>query len=613
MKKITINKFLFIFLSVFWCVSEARAGNVRVLPYLSLYDSPKYENGFTHFDYANPEAPKGGRIVMPAYGSFDNFNPYIFKGIASPETSGYSTDTLGFSPADDNSTAYPLIAEKFEQPDDHSYIGFFIDKRAKFHDGSQITADDVVFSFNILTTKGSPLYKVYYSDVERVEKAGKHHVRFYFKQGADNRELPLILSQLPIFSAKYWEGKDFSKPVLEPQLGNGPYKIVSFSPGRYTVLERVKDYWAKDIPSRKGFFNFDQLRFDYYQDTTVTLQALFAHNIDLREEYIAKIWVTGYDNDLIKSGKIKKENMPHNRTATLQNFAFNTRNPKFADKRVREAIALAFNFEWANDKLFYNQYKRIDSYFSNSGMEARGKPEGKELEILNHYKAQLDPSVFEAVPENPIHNDYTQTRKNLKKAVKLLQEAGYGFRDGKMTNLKTGETLEFEILSNTANGSAFTRVMLPFIKNLEKIGIKAVFRNIENNIFKNRIDNFEFEMIIISFPMSNMPGNEQREMWGSSSADVKGSYNLIGIKDPVIDTLIEEMIKARKKDDYEAHVRALDRVLRNGWYMIPNWYSPDQRVAYWDIFGHPDTKIRSGLQVMTWWIRPDDTQAAGEK
>lgn len=604
MKATIINKFLKFFAAFgfgLWSIEAAAA--IQTADRLPLYGEAKYAADFTHFDYADPKARKGGRVVMPAYGTFDNFNPYIFKGIASGEAAGLTFDTLGAVPADDVSTVYPLIAKEFEIFENNSAVGFILDERARFADGSPITADDVIFSFKALTEKGAPLYKIYYGDVEKVEKINGRQVRFYFKKNAQNKELPLILSQIPIFSAKYWEGKDFAKPELKPQLASGPYVIDKFEAGKSIVLKRNPDYWAKDLPSRKGFYNFDEIRFDYYQDTTVTLQALFAGNIDLREEYIAKIWVTGYDNELIKSGKVIKEEMPHNKAAILQNFAFNIRRDKFQDKKVRQAIGEVFNFEWANEKLFYNQYRRLFSYFTNTGMEAEGKPQGLELALLEPYRNQLPQQVFEEAPRPPVFAGISDNREHLRKAVRLLKEAGYDFVNGKMTHLKTGKPLEFEVLSNTANGTTFTRVMLPFLKNLEKIGITATFRNLEVNIFKNRLDNFDFDMAIISFPISQMPGNEQKEMWGSQSADVKGSFNLIGIKNPVVDALLEKVIQAHEKEDYIAAVKALDRVLLNEYYLIPQWYSPYQRVAYRNKFNHPETNLKVGFQPYTWSIK----------
>lgn len=572
---------------------------------IAMYGEAKYNNDFNHLEYVNPNAIKGGKITMPGYGGFDNFNPFIFKGMAASEVALLSLDSLGFSPVDDASTVYPLIAKEFELPKNKSFVGFIIDERAKFHDGSKITADDVIFSFNALIEKGSPLYKVYYADVEKVEKVSDNHVRFIFKKGTQNRELPLILSQIKIFSAKDWKDKDFSKPTLTPPLGSGPYKLKKFEQGKFVVLKRVDNYWAKNIPVNKGSYNFDEIRIDYYQDTTVTLQALFSGNIDLREEYIAKIWVTGYNNDIVKNGKVKKEDMLHNQAAILQNFAFNIRKDKFQDKRVRKAISLAFNFDWANERLFYNQYQRIYSYFTNTGMEATDLPQGEELAVLNKYRSQLDKSVFESAPQLPSHKTPAESRENLRKAVKLLQESGYDFVNGKMTNLKTGEALEFEVLSNSANGSSFTRVMLPFIDNLKKIGIKTTFRNIEVNVFKNRLDNFDFDMAIVSYGISQMPGNEQFEMWGSQSANVKGSMNMVGVANPVVDELIKGLVKAEKKDDYIAQVKALDRVMLDEQYIIPQWYSPARRVAYWDKFEHPKTNLKVGFQPYAWWMKED--------
>ncbi len=590
--------------SIFFCILALASTGQAAEKQISLFGAPKYAAGFSHFDYVNPQAPKQGTVVFPAYGGFDNFNPYIFKGIASPEAAALTTDTLGVGSADDVSTVYPLIAKEFEMPKDKSYVGFILDERAKFHDGSPILAEDVAFSFDALIQKGSPLYKIYYQDVLNYKVLSPRHIRFYFKPGSQNRELPLILAGLPVFSKKYWEGKDFAKPELVPQLGNGPYKISKFEPGKYIVLERVKDYWAADLPSRKGFFNFDEVRYDYYQDTTVTLQALFSGDIDAREEYVAKIWVSGYDNNLVKNGIVQKKEFAHNKTANLQNFGFNLRKEKFKDARVREAIGLAFNFEWANEKLFYNQYRRLNSYFTNSGMEAVDKPAGKELQILKKYEKQLSPEIFkESVPVMPVNPDFKAQRENLRRAVKLLNDAGYDFIDGKMTNLKTGEALEFEILSNSANGAVFTRVMLPFLQNLKKIGIQATFRNLEVNVFKNRLDNFDFDIAILTFGISQMPGNEQMEMWGSKAAYVNGSYNLLGLQNPVVDGLISEMITAQGKEDYQAHIKALDRVLRFGHYMIMQWYSPVQRVAYRNKFGMAESEIKTGFQPFTWWLK----------
>ncbi len=589
-----------------WSVATVEA---RSMPSLALYGEPKYAADFINFEYTNPKAPKGGRVVMPSYGNFDSLNPFIFKGNAATEAAALTLDTLGIVPVDDYSTVYPLLAKKFELPQDHSFVGFELDERAKFSNGKPVTADDVIFSFKAITEQGAPIYKVYYADVDRVEKVNDRKVRFYFKKNSQNKELPLILAQLSVFSADDWKGKDFSKPTLKPFVGSGPYVIDKVQAGKSITFKRNPDYWAKDLPSRRGFFNFDEVVYDYYQDTTVTLQALFAGNIDMREEYIAKNWVTGYDNKKVAQGQVIKEEIEHNKPTNLQMFVFNLRKSKFADRRVRQAIGLAFDFDWANEKLFYSQYKRIESYFNNTGMEAKGLPQGKELKILNKYRAQLPKEVFSQAPKQPSHKGgAAKTRENLKQAVKLLNAAGYDFVDGKMTNLKTEEPLELEIIDNSANGSSFTRVMLPFINNLKKIGIEAKFRTVEVNIYKNRLDNFDFDIAILAFGMSQMPGNEQKEMWGSKSAMVKGSYNIGGVQNKIVDALIEGLIKAQKKDDYQAYVAALDRVMLNEYYVIPNWYSPADRVAYQNKFEHPKTKLKVGFQPFSWWLKEEFRQ-----
>ncbi|MDD4555958.1 MAG: extracellular solute-binding protein [Alphaproteobacteria bacterium] len=602
MKKIIRNSF---FLLSFFCSQNvfSASSEIVISDHISMYGDHKYKTGFKNFDYINPHAPKGGRIVLPAYGGFDNFNPFILKGIA-PSEIFLTLDTLGYTPLDDETTVYPLIAKQFELPKDKSFVGFILNEKAKFSNGTKITADDIVFTYNNIIEKGSPLYRVYYADIDHVEKISDHHVRFIYKEeGKNNRELPLILSGLPVYSKKDWKEKDFAKTYLSAPLGSGPYLLQRFEAGKYLIFKRNPNYWAKDLPSRKGFYNFDEIRYDYYQDTTVTLQALFSGNIDAREEYIAKNWATAYDNDIVNGGKIIKAELLHNNAATLQNFAFNIRRDKFKDKKVRQAINLAFNFDWANENLFYNQYQRLYSYFTNSGMEATGLPQGKELKILKKYQTKLDPEIFTKEPSLPRHKNFEETRETLRQAVTLLNHAGYDFVDGKMTFLQTGTPLRIEILSNSVNGSVFTRVMLPFIENLRKIGIEATFRNLEMNVFKNRLDTFDYDMVILSFPVSRTPGNEQREYWGSKNANTKGSYNKIGIQNEIVDELITKVIQAQTKEDYVASVKALDRVLLNEQYMIFQWYSPSRKVAYWNKFDRKKTETKTGYDINTWWIK----------
>lgn len=575
----------------------------RITNYISISRTPKYASNFSNLEYVNPTAPKRGRIVLPAYGTFDNFNPYIFKGTASPEVISLTHDSLGFTPADDPETVYPLLAEKFELPEDKSFVGFILNPKARFSDGTPVTADDVIFSYNSLITKGSPVYKFYYADVDFVKKISPYHIRFYFKKDTKNRELPLILSSLKIFSEKDFKNRPYDVPVLVPPLGSGPYIVKNFEQGQYITLKRNPTYWAENLPTRKGFFNFDEIKYNYYQDTTVTLQALFAGDIDVRTEYIAKSWATGYDNELIKSGKIKKQAIPHSRPANEQFFAFNTRKEKFKNPKVRQAIDLAFNFPWTNKNLFYEQYKRLNSFFTNTRFAAHDIPQNQEAEILNSIKDYIPSEILTTPIEKIFRNDSLSDRENLKKAVQLLNEADYDFINEQMCNTKTGAPLEFEILINSANGNTFTRVLLPFIENLRKIGIKATPRILEVNTYKSRMDKFDFDMVIAGFSGITMPGSEQRDLWNSATADIEGSNNIIGIKDPAVDTLIQKLIETEDNNLYTAYVQALDRVLLFNHYVIFNWYTDTDRIAYWDKFDFPKNNTNTGVDVFTWWLK----------
>lgn len=581
----------------------ANCQEITITDSFSLSDAPKYTSDFSNFEYVNPTAPKKGRIVLPAYGTFDNFNPYIFKGTASTEAAILTLDTLGITPADDTETIYPLIAEKFEIPEDKSFFGFFINPNARFSDNTPITANDIIFTYNAITNHGAPFYKLYYSDIDKVVKLSPRHVRFYFKKDSRNRELPLILSALPVFSEKDFENRQFEKPSLTPYLGSGPYIIKNFEPGKYLTFKRNPDYWAKDLPTRKGFYNFDEIKYDYYQDTTVTLQALFSGNIDVRTEYIAKTWATGYDNDLIKEGKIKKQSITHNRPATIQFFAFNTRKEKFSNPLVRQAVGYAFNFPWANKNLFFNQYERLNSFFANTRFAATDTPKDLELDILMALQDYLPSEIFTVPVESLFRNDELSDRENLKLAVTLLKQAGYDFINEKMCNIRTGEPLEFEIIINSANGNSFVRVLLPFIENLRKIGITVKTRILETNTYKNKLDNFDFDVIIGGYSGLSMPGSEQKDFWGSQSVNSKGSYNIIGVNDPIVDELIKKLIETQDNELYTAYVKALDRILLFGNYVIFNWYTKTDRIAFWDKFSFPKNNLKTGFNIHTWWIK----------
>ncbi len=567
---------------------------------VAMHGNPRYGWNFKHFDYANPDAPKGGTLKMSAYGSFDTFNPYTIKGVSAAGT-GLLFDTLMVESADEPFSEYGLIAETVEMPKDRSWVAFNINKKARFHDGTPVTAEDVVFSFDILRTKGLPMFRYYYGNVDKAVAEKPMRVLFVFKPG-DNRELPLILGQMPVFSKKYWQDRDFSATTLEPPVGSGPYKVAGFETGRYVVYERDPDYWAKDLPPVRGFYNFDKIRYDYYRDATVAVEGFKSGAFDLRVENEAKKWVSAYEGFSEKNGMIKK-NFNHSLPSGMQGFVFNTRRAIFADRRVRQALGLAFDFEWSNKNLFYGLYKRTQSYFDNSDMAAKGLPKGEELKLLNKYRDRLPPEVF----TRPFSLEKTSgdgnIRPQLEKAFKLLEEAGWTVRDGVLKNEK-GDPFRFEILIDSASSSAWERIALPYIRNLKRLGVEAVLRAVDTTQYKNRTDSYDYDMIVNIWGQSTSPGNEQRYFWGSAAADMNGSQNYAGIKNPVVDELIEEIIEAPDRKKLVAAVKALDRVLLWEHYVVPHWFVPSVRLVYWNKFGIPDDSVMKGVQLMTWWIDP---------
>ncbi|HEY8515064.1 MAG TPA: extracellular solute-binding protein [Candidatus Binatia bacterium] len=576
---------------------------------IAMHGDLKYGPDFEHFDYVNPNAPKGGRVKQATTGTFDSFNPFIVRGNPAAGI-GYLYDTLMTSSADEPFSEYGLLVEKVEMPQDRSWVAFTLREEARWHDGKPVTADDVVFSFDILRTKGQPFYRAYYGNVDKVEKTGPRTVKFTFKPG-ENRELPLILGQLPVLPKHWWEGKEFDSTSLEPPLGSGPYKIKSFEPGRRIVYERVKDYWGEKLPVNVGRNNFDEIEIDYYRDDTVELEAFKAGEYDFRIESSAKAWATSYDTPALKSGLMKKEEVPHKRPAGMQGFAFNVRRPMFQDPRVREALAYAFDFEWSNKNLFYDQYTRTRSYFDNSELAATGLPTPAELAILEPFRGKIPEEVFTKEYQPPKTDGSGDIRQNLRQAAKLLEEAGWKIdpKTRKLTNA-SGETMRFTILLVTP---LFERIALPFVKNLERLGIEANVRTVDTAQYRRLLDQFDYDVIVGNWPQSDSPGNEQRSFWGSSYADKPGSQNYIGIADPTVDALIEAVIAAPDRQSLIDRVRALDRVLQWGHWVIPQWHIPYDRIAYWDKFGKPSVVPDQGVQFSTWWIDPEKARAVEEK
>ncbi len=566
---------------------------------LAMYGQPKYPAGFSHFDYVNANAPKGGEVRLEALGTFDSLNPYIVKGQpAGPAAMPF--ETLLVPSADEPFSEYGLIAETVEVPDDRSWVVFNLRKEARFHDGSPITADDVLFSFDILKSKGAPFFRAYYASVVKAEKLADRKVRFVFAKG-ENRELPLIVGQMPILSKKYWQNRAFDETTLEPPLGSGPYRVESFEPGRYIVMKRVENYWGKDLPVNKGLYNFDRIRTDYYRDSTVALEAFKAGEYDIRPENESKKWATGYDFPAVTEGQVKLRQFSNQRPTGMQGYAYNIRRPLFQDPRVRRALAYAFDFEWTNKNLFYGQYVRTKSYFSNSDLASSGLPSAEERKLLDPLKDEIPPEVFTAEYEPPEVKGTDGLRNNLRIAAGLLKEAGWVVKDGKLVNGKTGQPFTFEILLDQP---VWERISLPFAQNLQRLGIQANVRTVDTAQYKNRVDSFDFDMIVDVWGESLSPGNEQREFWGSAAADMQGSRNVVGIKSKAVDDLIETVVAAPDRPSLVTRVHALDRVLLGGYYVIPHWHISYDRVAYWDKFGMPETVPQQGYQMMAWWVDP---------
>jgi microcin C transport system substrate-binding protein len=581
---------------------------------LTLVGKLKYKADFKHLEYVNPDAPKGGRVKLYSIGSFDTLNPFTIKGDPAAGL-GFTFETLMISPEDELSAEYGLIAETIEVPDDLSYATFTLRKSARFHDGKPITAEDVIFSFNLLREKGQPFYRFYYANITKVEKLGPRKVKFHFS-GPPNRELPQITGQLPVLAKHYWQSRDFSKTTLERPVGSGPYRIGKFEPGRYIEYERVADYWGRDLPIRKGAYNFDVIRYDFYRDQTVALEAFKANEYDFRRENTSKDWATAYDFPAIRSGHVLKQEIAHSRPTGMSGFIFNLRRDKFRDPRLREALGYAFDFEWSNKNLFYGQYTRSSSYFSNSALAATGAPGTAELALLEPFRGQVPDGVFGPVYMPPKSDGSGKIRRNLRKAVRLLKQAGWRIKDNRLIDPKSGKPLEIEFLLAS---SLFERILTPFIGNLKRLGVSARIRTVDPAQYQNRIRDFDFDMTFGGFRQSESPGNEQRDFWSSAAAGRPGSRNMIGIRDTAIDALIEKIVAAKGRGSLVAATRALDRVLRWSHYLIPGWHIRSDRIAYWNKFGRPAKTPGYGVGFFSWWIDParekslENSRKAGKK
>ena len=623
--------------------AEAKPQGAQVRRHaVSLIGEPKFKADFKNFDWVNPDAPKGGTLRMWADGTFDNLNAFTIKGVAA-EGLGLINDTLMQDSLDEPSTSYGLIAEWVSWPDDYSTVTYGLRKEAKFHDGKPVTPEDVVFSFDTLK-KVNPFLAKYYKNVVKAEKSGDHEVTFVFDKSG-NRELPQIIGQLAVLPKHYWEAKgtngeprDLEKTTVEPPLGSGAYKIKSMDTGRTIVYERVKDYWAQDLPVAKGQSNFDEIRYTYFRDRTPAFEEFKSGKIDFWRENTSSAWANQYGFDAVKNGLVKKESIAiTNTVARMQGMAFNLRRPKFEDPRVRQALNLAFNFEDLNKQVMFGLYTRVGSYFDNSVLKASGLPQGRELEILKEFEKDLPPAVFTTEWKNPVNATREDIRGHMNDALKLFKEAGWELREeevddpscgmvcksmravgvssakkGKVLRNAKGEQLEIEFL---VPGEMFNRHLSFFIGNLELIGVKGTIRVVDEAQYVERRNRKDFDVMIESFAQSLSPGNEQREFWGSASADVDGSRNVMGLKNPVVDALVDKIVFAKDRAELVAATKALDRTLLWGFYLIPNWHNPAEWIAHWDRFGRPEKlpSQTSGFPTIWWHDAAKDTALQASK
>ena len=572
---------------------------------LSMFDDVKYGPDFEHFDYADPNAPRGGELRLAALGTFDNLNPFILKGNAAAG-SGLIYDNLLTGSLDEPFTEYGLLVESIDMPADRSWVAFTLREEARWHDGRPVSVEDVIWTTETLRTKGHPFYRHYYADIAGVSQTGPRTVRFTFGDTV-NRELPLIVGQIDVLPKHWWEERDFESTTLEPPLGSGPYRIAAVEPGRSITLERVPDYWGRDLAVNRGRNNIDVIRYDYYRDATVAVEAFKAGEFDFRSENNSKEWGTAYDLPDVANGRMIRELIDHEIPTGMQAFWFNTRRAKFADRRVRHALAHAFDFEWSNANLFYGQYTRTNSFFSNTELASSGVPQGRELEILEPWRGRVPPEVFSLPYEPPSTDGSGSIRRNLRTAREMLREAGWVVRDGVLTHAETGEAMEIEFL---LVAPAFERIVGPVVKNMERLGIAARIRLVDPAQYQNRVNEFDFDIVVSTRGQSLSPGNEQRNYWTTASADIPGSGNLAAVRDPVVDELVDLLIQAPDRDTLVATTRALDRVLLWGHYVIPQWHIRSFRLVYWNKFGRPAIRPKYGLGFpATWWI--DEEKAAG--
>jgi peptide/nickel transport system substrate-binding protein len=576
---------------------------------LAMHGEPREAEGFQHFPYVNPDAPKGGRAVFAVQGSFDSLNPLIVKGAPAEGMRDYIYESLLARAHDEPFSLYGLIAEKVETPDDRNYVEFTLNPAAKFSDGKPITVDDVIFSHAVLRDHGRPNHRSYYKKVAKVEKTGERTVRFTFDQSGD-REMPLIIGLMPVLPRHLIDPDRFEKTTLVPPVGSGPYTVAKVDPGKSITFRRDPNYWGRDLPVNRGRYNFDEIRFDYYRDAGSMFEAFKSGLVRLRNEEDPTRWTEGYEFPALREGRVVKEELPVETPAGMAALVFNTRRPLFADRRVRQALIKLFDFEWVNRTLYHGQYARTQSYFARSELSSHGKPADKaERALLAPYLDHVKPSIMDGSFAFPVSDGTGENRERRLEALQLLEEAGYRLTGGKLINVTTGEPFEFEIVAATR---AQERLLLTFARALKQVGIEARIRQVDSAQYQRRKQTYDFDMIQYFWPVSLSPGNEQSFRWGSEAAVTEGSFNYPGIKNPAVDVMIETLLKAESRDEFVSAVRALDRVLLSGDYVIPLFYLPRQWVAHWNDLKRPEKTPLYGYQIDNWWLESEGARAEGE-
>ena len=583
----------------FICPDDAVCGHG-----MAAWGDVKYPENFTHFDYVNPDAPKGGTLRKAAIGSFDSLNPFILKGVAdirgrTLRAVGVVYDSLTVPSKDDFFSQYGLLAKRIALAKDRSWVRFYLHEHASFHDGHPITAEDVIFSFDTLMTDGHPRYRIMFAEVEKAEALSDYVVQFSFKNST-NRELPFILGEgLPILPKHYYQEHAFDQTSLEPPLGSGPYVVDKLEAGRWIHYRRADNYWGKDLPVNKGHYNFDVIEVDYYKDATIAIEAFKAGEFDIRKENVSKMWNMAYNIPAVADGRIIKQEIPHLQPANMQSFVFNTRKPQFQNRLVRQAISHAFDFEWTNANLFNDAYTRNVSFFGNTVFQSTDLPNEAERILLEPFRDQLPPELFDSPYQVPVNDVAGSVRANLLIARDLLQEAGWEVTEGVLRHRETAEPLHIEFLLYSP---FFERVLGPMIHNLKKLGITASIRQVDRAQYIKRIEQFDYDMLVSVYG-ATFPGNEQINYWHSDNAVIQGSYNLVGTQSAVLDALVEHVVNADSKTALITAARALDRVLLHMHYVIPQWHLDYFRVVYWDKFSRPETTPDYALGELTWWAK----------